>query len=354
MTIFPNSLEFTTTPQEKHKTVAIIMRTRDRPALVTRGFQSVLKQNFTDWHLFIVNDGGVPTVLTEKLRSVEASFAGRLSIIHNSVVLGRSGAGNVILGMLAGKIPQGADKNLVAAVQQCAYCVIHDDDDSWHPDFLSETVAFLEREENRRFGGVSTRAILVKEKINDENIQPLEEQPFWPHVKYIDFWEMLKENRVLPVSFLFRTKLLVNTGILNPEMSVLEDWDLCLRILLIADIAFMDKPLARYHHRKNLMDGPNGNSVIAEEKNHKELRCLYDSAIYRAASQNNPDTFAILYALANTEARIKKETDKILEKLGENEKILKKKSLLKQVDSFLYQNFFKYFLRFFEREKAKK
>jgi len=197
------------------------------------------------------------------------------------------------------------------------------------------------------------------------------ERPFWLHVADIDFWEILKENRVLPIAFLFRTEILNFSGILNNEMPVIEDWDLALRILRHADIAFLGKVLAYYHHRTGLTSGANGNSVIAEDSVHKEYRKTYDAAIYRESIRGNAGNFGLFFALANLEAKMKKEIagtfwkiealqrevywvhqklDKISNTLG-IQNTIKKKTLLKRIDSFCYQKFFKHLLKLFNIPK---
>jgi len=38
--------------------VAIIMRTKNRPILLARALKSVLEQEYQNWHLYLINDGG--------------------------------------------------------------------------------------------------------------------------------------------------------------------------------------------------------------------------------------------------------------------------------------------------------
>jgi glycosyltransferase involved in cell wall biosynthesis len=51
-----------------------------------------------------------------------------------------------------------AASNAGIAACDSDYIVIHDDDDSWCPDFLERTVAFLDGPEGARYGGVATHS----------------------------------------------------------------------------------------------------------------------------------------------------------------------------------------------------
>jgi glycosyltransferase involved in cell wall biosynthesis len=61
-----------------------------------------------------------------------------------------------------------AASNAGSAVCDSDYVVIHDDDDSWLPDFLDRTVAFLDSEKGARYGGVATHSVYVSEEIRDD------------------------------------------------------------------------------------------------------------------------------------------------------------------------------------------
>nr|NLD40617.1 glycosyltransferase [Actinomycetales bacterium] len=106
--------------------VAIVMRTKDRPILLSRAIDDVLSQSFRDWELIIVNDGGDPARVEELVSVREASAAGRIRVIHHHESLGMEAASNAAIRASASE-----------------FLAVHDDDDTWDPDFLHLTVDYL-------------------------------------------------------------------------------------------------------------------------------------------------------------------------------------------------------------------
>ena len=120
------------------ETVSVLLRTRDRPALLPRALDDVLAQTFQDWRLIVINDGGDPTPVDRALREREDSFSGRAIVLHHIAPLGHGESLNAGLEVAAGR-----------------YFAVHDDDDTWHPDFLALTVAFLSEAAHGTLAGVA-------------------------------------------------------------------------------------------------------------------------------------------------------------------------------------------------------
>ena len=107
-------------------TVDIVMRTKDRPVFVRRALADILAQTFADWTLIIVNDGGD----LAELEAVVAEFPDLGERVRYVDLPASSGRGaSVMPGVDAGDSP------LVNW---------HDDDDTWHPEFLARTVEHLQ------------------------------------------------------------------------------------------------------------------------------------------------------------------------------------------------------------------
>ena len=73
-----------------------------------------------------MNDGGDPAPVDSLIASRREAFGDRIRVIHNAASKGMEAASNVGLRAASGR-----------------YVVIHDDDDSWNPTFLEQTVAYL-------------------------------------------------------------------------------------------------------------------------------------------------------------------------------------------------------------------
>jgi glycosyltransferase involved in cell wall biosynthesis len=271
--------------------VAIIMRTKDRPALLDRALTSVLSQSHAAWRLYIANDGGDRRELEDAVARHDKAFAGRVTVLHHDECLGRWTAANTALSHAAED-----------------FVIIHDDDDSWQPDFLATTTAFLTAPENSRYVGVLTGCTLIYEKIEQGTACEVG-RTMWMHGRgEIDFRTMLVENQFPPICFLFRRSAVDAIGGFNSSLSVLGDWEYNIRLLLLGDIGFIDSPLANYHHRLAGAHSAYGNTVVDGAAEHRRQNTLLRNAMLRTAIGAQPEALGllqpVLHALAGLERRV--------------------------------------------------
>lgn len=230
-------------------TVAVVMRTKDRPALLRRAIDDVLAQTYEDWVLMVVNDGGPPEPVDQVLAAVAGSSAGRIGVLHNRHSLGRWGAANA--GIRATRSP---------------YLVLHDDDDGWDTEFLSRTVTYLESSSD---SGVMVRTEIVYERPDGGHFHEVGRALFWADTRAITLFEMLRINRAVPISFLYRREVHDQIGYYDESLPTVGDWEFHLRFLQTLSIGFLDgKPLAFWRQRPDSV-GPLGNSVLAESDTHQ-------------------------------------------------------------------------------------
>ena len=106
--------------------VSIIVRTSTRYIFLNRAIKDIINQTYKDWKIIIVNDNGdlekIKRIIKENNLKED-----KYRLINNE---GQAGLHKAI--------------NLGAKAVDTEYVVVHDDDDTWHKDFLSETVGFLE------------------------------------------------------------------------------------------------------------------------------------------------------------------------------------------------------------------
>ncbi len=244
----------------KRTKVAIVTRTKNRKILLRRAFESVLGQTYQDWQLVIVNDGGGREHVEPLVEKYRDALAGRVVVLHHETSKGMEAASN------AGIRASDSD-----------YVVIHDDDDSWHPDFLAETVGYMEDDTLPRtnLGGVITHSLLIKEVIEGDRVIKKSEEPFNAWMKSVTLYRMAAQNSFPPISFLFKRSALDEVGYFREDLPVLGDWDFHLRFITRYDIGLIDKLLAYYHHRVSLMNGEYSNTVIGGNDKHM----YYDAAI---------------------------------------------------------------------------
>jgi len=238
--------------------VAIITRTKDRPVLLKRAMKSVLQQTYQNWIHVIINDGGYPQTVDVVLAEFVGEYAGRCMVIHNQNSIGMQNASN-------------------KAIQACSskYVIIHDDDDSWEPEFLSACVGYLENAgENSNFQGVITDVKWVFEEFNTKDeIVEIGCQDYMPN-ENIGLFQIMAENRFPPISFLYRRQVHNEIGYFNQQFDEIGDWDFNIRFLLKYDIGVVKKRLANYHWRHKAGGTPYGNTVTDGRDSHLQKDVL--------------------------------------------------------------------------------
>ncbi len=239
-------------------TVSVIMRTRDRPALLPRAFGSVLGQGLRDWELLVVNDGGAREPVEDLIATVQTASGGRIRAVHRDVSSGMEAASNAGISAATGR-----------------YLVIHDDDDSWNPDFLEACVGYLENVNDPSVQGVISHTVRVNERIDASGISEIDREPYNPGLTSVSLFKMCARNLFPPISFLYRRSALETIGPYSEELPVLGDWEFNLRFLAHFDIGVIPKQLAHYHYRVRLMNGTYSNTVVGG----LDLHSRYDMSI---------------------------------------------------------------------------
>jgi glycosyltransferase involved in cell wall biosynthesis len=256
------------------------MRTKDRPVLLPRGLASVLSQTHQNWRLYLVNDGGDRQAFDAVLDSYRPVFGDRLIEIYHRESRGMENASNAAL---------------EHAVED--YVVIHDDDDSWHPDFLSATVEFLDVPENRERVAVTTRCMLVRERVSQNSVSVHSREPWIFVDSIIDFPRMLKGNFIPPICLLFRREVIDCIGPFNGNLPVLGHWDFNLRLMTLGDIDHIPRPLANYHHRE-AGSGIYGNTVVDQTDLHERHQVMIRNRLLRETLNANPGLMGLLHVIA--------------------------------------------------------
>lgn len=243
--------------------VAIITRTHNRPAFLKRAIQSVLNQTSEDWLHVIVNDGGDQAELENAVDPFREEYQKRLLILHQE----------------HGGMQRAANNGIQAS--QSTYIVIHDDDDSWDPDFLSHTCAFLEEKgPQSRYQGVISQSLKVLESYSsDGHFSEIERTPYVP-LQEINLFRVGYENPFPPIAFLYRRSVHKSIGVFDEEWDMVADLDFNYRFLKNYEIGVIPKPLALYHWRTTSPNDPNAtNTVTARAHEHgtklNELRNHY-------------------------------------------------------------------------------
>ena len=227
--------------------VGIVVRTRQRPEFLRRALDDIAGQSFRSFRVVVVNDGGEPA---EVDAAVAASGLETVTVRHIA-----PGDGGRCVAANLGVRETGTE-----------YVVLHDDDDRWHPEFLSRTVARLDDAPSDAAVAVPTE--IVYEENRGGTWVEVGRAPFWAGMQRISLAEMLSVNRAVPISVLYRRAVHDQVGWYDETLDAVEDWDLYLRILRSGDIGFLPgEPLAFWTQRPDAT-GLDANSMFALTEAH--------------------------------------------------------------------------------------
>lgn len=277
--------------------VAIIMRTKNRGVLLARALEDVLQQSLQDWHLVIVNDGGDAPVVDTLVESKSGRLNGRVTVLHHPESRGMEAASNAGI-----------------AASTSDFLVIHDDDDTWHPDFLARTVGYLR---SSPAAGVGVRTEVVHERLEGDRIIETGRAPFSPEIRELLLSDALRYNRCVPIGLLYRRGVHATVGGYDESLGAVGDWEFQLRVLQHYTLGFIDgEPLAFWHQRHGAQ-GDGGNSVLAGKDDH-----LYFDKHVRERHLNEYVATHGLGALLYLAGAGKEQADHLHQRLNYSEELL--------------------------------
>lgn len=239
--------------------VAIITRTRNRSVLLKRAARSITRQTYDNYQWVIVNDAGGMQAAEEVIIGSGVDLR-KVRIVHRPKSTGMEAASN------AG----------IALSDPSDYLVIHDDDDSWEPDFLRETIGYLDDPPTPHHHGVVTGTMRMSEVIVDDAYSEVVATTHYNDwLNTIEFIHLCQENVFAPIAFVFSRRLYDEIGGFNEALPVLGDWEFNLQFLARSEIGVIKRPLANYFHRDLQTGSPYSNSLTGSLKRH----VLYGAAI---------------------------------------------------------------------------
>ena len=218
--------------------IAVITRTKDRSVFLPRAIQSVAGQSYSDYVHVIVNDGGDESVVERIIDSVAPEVRERIRLFHRPEP---SGAPDTILNESIDRV-------------ESEYVAILDDDDTWHEDFLKQTIECLDV--NGGIGGVVVRTDKVIERLKGDSLQILKTERLLPNLQAISLYRQFMDNQLMTNAFVFRRSSYQEVGKYDSSLPVVADWEFGIRFLREYAVEFLDPgfSLANYHHRTGVKD----------------------------------------------------------------------------------------------------
>lgn len=218
------------------KKVAVITRTKDRPLFLARAIQSVANQTYQDYVHVVVNDGGSKEEVESVVNEFDDPVQSRIKLYHRDEA---SGAPDTIFNESIDRV-------------ESEYVAIHDDDDTWHPEYLARTVEVLETGAE----GVKVRMDNVYEAIGEGEIKTKKSSPYMPDLQAISLYVQLVENLLTAGGFIYSRKAYKAVGKYDDSLPVAGDWEFGIRFLVKYEVEYLDPgfALANYHRRTNVSD----------------------------------------------------------------------------------------------------
>jgi len=248
--------------------VRIVMRTHDRPVLLARALDDLLAQSYRGWELIILNHRGDRAALDSVVSRRADRFPHDWRVVDTDHPIGR----DAIIG-------------LGVADSQVEFTAIHDDDDTWAPEFLSRTVAWLDLHPEQVAVAVPTD--IVEERIDDDGIVVLDQQSIRPPFQRISLFDLILAAHIPPIGLLYRRAAVEAVGGFDDSLSVLGDWDLMLRLAGSGPIGYLDGETLAYWRQRPLSEGALANSVIGDLDLHRQTdRELRDRALREYVERN--------------------------------------------------------------------
>lgn len=247
--------------------VSVVIRTRNRPRLLEEALKDVADQTFDGVEVVVVNDGDEVEPVAGVVDGFRARGGVATIIDRTTEIHGRAPAANAGLMATRGE-----------------FIVLHDDDDTWDPTFLTRTVSFLR--EHPRAAAVSAHTeVVIHHPNTDEGTETLERLLLTPDLTAITIPDMLRANRITTHSLLYRAWVHDEIGYFDESLEVHEDWDFYLRLIARHPIELLPLPaLVQWHHRPDAT-GDDRNSVFA-------LRAEHAAAHHRLADERLRSTLS--------------------------------------------------------------
>lgn len=230
--------------------VVVVTRTKDRPVYLRRAIESVHSQTFTEFIHVIVNDGGDHKSVQQIVDSFPESTKEKIQLFHREKP---SGAPDTIFNESIDRV----DSDYVA---------IHDDDDTWHPDFLKMTVKVLDDGAH----GVVVRTDNQYEKLVGNEIVPGKTTRHMPHMRAVSLYYQCLDNQLTAGGFVYRRNTYKQIGKYDSTLPVAGDWEFGIRFLMACDVEYVNPGYAlAYYHRR-----PDADNSFAAHDHRKYLTII--------------------------------------------------------------------------------
>ncbi len=208
-------------PEDSGPLVSVIVRTKDRPALLTHALGSVATQTYANLEIVLVNDGG------EDIRDVADAIVGDIPVTHvrHKTNRGRAAAANSGLEAARG-----------------VYLNFLDDDDVFYPDHVHSLVRCIETGEHKISYTSVISAYFEGPPMRPENCV----RRVVDHAIDFDPDRLLFQNYIPLMSVMFHKDVPARIGLFDVALDLFEDWDYMIRASRLFSLNHIDNVTAEY------------------------------------------------------------------------------------------------------------
>ena len=229
--------------------VAIVMPYYNERDLLVTSVQSILNQTYTNWHLYLIDDGSAKGNRAHEVQWTPELMS-KVTFCYKPNG-GVSTARNCALSMIV-RDPTGPSYDLVA------YC---DSDDVWAPDYLEQQVKAL-----TLLGSVFNEADMVYAAPDHRFVDGTKAVPYGiaDYPEFPGTKKLLEGNCIFVSGVVHKVKCL-DVGFFDQELNSIEDWDYWARISE-AGYKIRKNPNATFVYTVKIGgNGSKSNSTVYEE-----------------------------------------------------------------------------------------
>ena len=198
--------------------VSVIIPTHNRSELILRAVDSVMKQTFSDFELWIIDDGSTDET-EEKIKQY-----GKTHDPENKINYLKTDNNGVSSARNFGV--KKSDGRLVAFL---------DSDDEWLPEKLQKQINYLEKNSYIRLVHGDEIWIRNGKRVNPRNIHKKSGGNI--------FKSCLKLCLISPSAVMMERNLIIEMGGWDEEFVVCEDYDLWLKVTSMHEVGFINEPI---------------------------------------------------------------------------------------------------------------
>jgi hypothetical protein len=214
--------------------VTVIVRTKDRPALLKEAVASLRAQTFTDFETVVVNDGGD----APPAEALAPEPGAGLRVVDTTAPHGRSRALNTGIAAARGR-----------------FVAFLDDDDLFLPDHLEVLARFLSGEHVHR--AAYTDAERLHFSLGEDGVYR-ETRRFPAESRDSDATALLYRNHIPLICLMAERSALLAAGPYDETLDLYEDWEHLIRLARVTRIHHLPRPTVVYRTRD---DGTNATTL---------------------------------------------------------------------------------------------